>query len=97
MLRKLSRQERLEIVLNIINKLKYFPANNSMGYTNIYLDEYKTIKQLKDIFKEYINEKDDELVEKTGKIEFPELNRVMHYILPSNERRRPLFKMEWKK
>ena len=97
MLRKLTRQERLEVVLNIINKLKCFPANNNIGYINIYLDEYDSIKKLKDIFKEYINEKEDNLLEKCGKIDFPELNRVIHYILPSNERRKPLFKMEFKK
>lgn len=96
-LKKLTREQRLQIVLNIINKLKCFPSNNTIGVINIYLDEYIAIKRLKEIFKEYINEKDDDLFEKSGKIDFPEINRVIYYTLPSNERRNPIFKMEWKK
>jgi hypothetical protein len=95
-LKKLTKQQRLKIVMDIINKLKHIPANNEKGYIDIYRQEYPSMKMLKNIFNEYVKQEDETLIEMVGKIDFPELNRKIYYILPANTRRQPLFKMEWK-
>lgn len=95
-LKKLSKEERLKIVLDIISKLKRFPANNDIGYTNMYNMEYSAIQKIKKVFDEYISESEESLTEKRGKIFFDELNRDIIYILPTNDRLKPLFKLQYK-
>ena len=90
-LRNLNKNERLEIVLDIVYKLKRFQAKNDAGYVDIYNMEYEAMRKLKSIFDEYISTEPS--IEKSGKIYFGELNRNIHYVLPSNDRRIPLFKM----
>lgn len=90
-LRSLNKNERLEIVLDIVYKLKKFEANNNVGFIDIYNMEYDAMRKLKSVFDEYIS--CEPPIEKSGKIYFGELNRNIHYILPSNDRRSPLFKM----
>jgi hypothetical protein len=94
-LKRLTRQERLKTVLNIINKLKRIPANNEIGYINMYKMEYQAIKEIKKVFDEYVNEEDEKLTEKKGKIFFEELNRNIIYLLPTNNRLLPVFKLEY--
>ena len=96
-LKQLSKEERMTIVLDIVQKLKHLSANNEKGYIDIYKKEYPAIKELMEIFNTYIRQEDDLAIEMSGKIDFPELNRTIHYLLPINERRKVVFKMEWKR
>lgn len=95
-LTKLTKRERLKIVLDIVYKLKRIPANNEAGYIDIYKEEYPAMKRLKEIFNKYIKQDEEYGVELSGKVYFPELSRVIYYTLPINNRREPFFKMEWK-
>jgi hypothetical protein len=90
-LRSLTKNERVKIVLDIVYKLKRFQANNDVGYIDIYNMEYEAMRKLKSVFDEYISSEPS--TEISGKIYFGELNRTIHYVLPSNERRMPIFKM----
>lgn len=95
-LRRLTKEERLKIVVDIVQKLKRIPANNELGYIDVYKQEYPAMKKLMEIFREYISQEEEDAVEINGKLEFEEMNRIIYYVLPVNERRNPLFKMEWK-
>lgn len=94
-LKRLSKEERLKIILNIISKLKTVPANNDIGYIDMWKMEYSAISTIKKIFDEYISQEDSQLIEKSGKIYFAELNRNIVYLLPTNVRLNPIFKLEY--
>jgi hypothetical protein len=94
-LKRLSKEERLKIILDIISKLKTIPANNDIGYINMWKMDYSAIKTIKKIFDDYISEEESQLIERRGKIFFEELNRNIVYLLPANERVKAIFKMEY--
>jgi CCR4-NOT transcriptional regulation complex NOT5 subunit len=84
-----TKQERLDIVLNIVKQLKEFPKSHpSQGeipFVNLYNIEYGAIRELKDIFTRYVQQDDSkpkELIGFSGKIYFEEINRYIEYILP---------------
>lgn len=92
--RKRTKEERLNVVMNLIKKLRYFPrsdffTNENINdiYVNLFNEEYPAIKELKTIFNEYIHNE----YSVSGKIKFQEINRKIEYILPINANIDPLF------
>lgn len=86
-----TKSERLNIVLDICKKLRNFPTaehpllETHESHLNLYDSDYDAIIKLKKIFSEYVNQDDntpDLLTGFSGKIKFPELNRIIQYILP---------------
>lgn len=91
---KYTRFERLQIVLDITNKLKSFPSSSGNSTLNLYNMESNAIYELKQIFKEYINQNDNDdksLTSYSGKIHFDEINRTIEYILPIKKHINPMF------
>jgi hypothetical protein len=81
---KKNKRERLEIVLEIVKKLKNFPTSERT-FIDIYNSEFPTIAKLKEIFNEYINQDDNHpslIYGLNGKLLFPEINRRIIYVLP---------------
>ena len=80
-----SKMERLEIVLEIINKLKNFKSKNNT-IINLYDENLCSfIKELKEIFKEYINQDDknvDNIKDFKGNLNFEEIDKKIDYFLP---------------
>lgn len=91
--RKKNKQERLTIVLEICKKLRDFPT--STGTTiDLYNGYYDAIHEIKDVFKEYVNQDDcnpKHLIGFSGKIDFPEIGRKIEYVLPINTNANSLF------
>lgn len=93
-----SKKERLDIVMNIIKKLKYFPRSNFFThdnvnelYVNLFNEEYPAIKELKKVFDEYINQDESNLYNMSGKIKFQEINKKIKYTLPIKKHIEPIF------
>ena len=84
-----TRQEKLQIVLDIVKKLSNFNASDMSRSINLYNDSYPAIAQLKIIFNEYI--KTDITSSMSGKIKFPEINKTIEYILPAKTHIQPTF------
>ncbi len=81
---KRNKQERLKVVLEICKKLKTFPT--STGSTlDLYNSYYDAIHEVKQVFNEYINQDESNLVTFSGKVDFPEMGRTIEYILPIKE------------
>jgi hypothetical protein len=96
-------KERLAIVVNIVKQLKQFPKSNPQPGDNLFIDlyniEYSAIKQLKDIFSEYIHQDDSQpnkLIGFSGKIYFEEINRDIEYILPIKKHNDYMFTLKFK-
>jgi hypothetical protein len=79
-----SKQERLNIVLNIRRRLANF-TTSTFESINLWDTEFPAIKTLKEIFKEYVNQQGDHMTGFSGKIQFPEIKRVIVYKLPISE------------
>jgi hypothetical protein len=91
---KKNKQERLIIVLDICKKLKKFPKSSlhlQDQYIDLYNSDFPAIKQLKDVFNEYINQDETCLSSLSGKIQFPEISRYIEYLLPINKNKDPVF------
>ena len=87
----LSKKERLQIVLDIVNKLKNFKLKNG-NTINLYNEELcDFIKEFKLICNNYIKQEEDNVKEFKGKLKFTEINKTIEYILPSNKNKEPLF------
>lgn len=92
---KRNKQERLQVVLDIAQKLKRFPKSGftvfETPYMDLYNSEYPAIVKLKKVFHEYIHQSDENSTGFSGQILFEELNRKIEYILPIKKRAQPLF------
>lgn len=90
---KKTREERLEIVLDIVKKLSKFPTTTGT-YINLYEINCPAMNEIKIIFNRYINQDDSTpelLVGETGKIKFPEIGRKIEFILPIKKTIPPTF------
>lgn len=81
----LSKSEKLEIVLNIVKKLRAFEGPH--GAVNLYNDEYSFVPEIKKVFKEYLDS--DKPVK--GTLEFKEIGKLIEYRLPITNTKKPLF------
>lgn len=86
-IQKRLKNERLTIVLDITRKLKKCPLSNSVEnpYIDMWNTNYPAIIELKKVFNNYINQDEScqkNLIGFSGKIKFPEINRVIIYKLP---------------
>lgn len=88
-----NKKERLEVVLEIAKQLRKFPT--STGTTiDLYNGYYDAIHEIKAVFNQYINQDDNQpkqLIQFSGKIDFPELGRKIEYILPIKKEVNSLF------
>lgn len=86
-----SREERLLVVLNLRDKFRdYFQLD-------INDPDCEALKKLKSIFSQYVNQDDANqkmLVSFSGKIPFPEIERVIHYTLPVKKMNEPYIIMK---
>lgn len=90
---KKTKEERLEIVLDIVKKLSNFPTITGT-YINLYEINCPAINELKMIFNRYLAQDDrftELLVGETGKIKFPEIGRRIEFILPIKKTGKPTF------
>lgn len=86
-----SIQERLEIVLNITNKLKNYELKNGKTI-NLYNENLcEFIKEFKEITNKYIKQDENNLKEFKGKLKFTEINKTIEYIFPIIKNIEPLF------
>lgn len=85
-----SKEERLEIVLDIIRKLRNFPTVNT-ATIDLYNSEYPAMIKLREIFSRYVNQSDSSLSGESGTIPFPEINRKIEYLLPIKKSTPPKF------
>jgi hypothetical protein len=86
----LSQADKLLITVDIANKLKNFEGPN--GKVNLYNDSYSFVKELKQIFKNYIN--GDRGYK--GSLNFVEIGKVIDYNLPQMKNKDPLFVIRMK-
>ena len=80
-----SSKEKLEIVLDIVKKLKNYETNT--GVQDIYLEHFSYVKIISKVFNDYIRNND----RKKGKVLFEEINKFIEYDLPINKNGKPLF------
>lgn len=82
-----SQSERLNIVLDIVKKLKNYKLNtgNTIDLYNSTLCSF--ITDFKIITNKYIKEEK----EYKGTLYFEEINKTIEYILPINKNKNPLF------
>ena len=89
-----SKIERLQIVLEIVNKLKNFKCKNNT-IINLYDDNLCSfIKELKEIFKEYIKQDEnnvDNIKDYKGNLYFEEIDKKIEYFLPCRKNKKSLF------
>jgi hypothetical protein len=88
---KRNKRERLVVVLEIAKILKKFPTA-ALGdyygkeeYINYYDSKYDAIEKIKREFDYYINQDDNNkkmLTGVSGKIDFPEIEKYIEYVLP---------------
>jgi hypothetical protein len=86
-----NKEERLKIILDIINKLKEFRFNNEI--INLYDNKYSFMNDFKEISKRYIEYGDDE----KGFIDFHEINKKIEYYFPKKNYKKCLFVIRMKK
>ena len=87
-----SRKERLEIVMDIANKLKHYKTTKDT-IIDLYTDETSFVPELKKIFNEYIKQDDELPLDFAGILRFEEINRDIEYVLPGTDKKEPLFVM----
>ena len=92
-----TKMERLQIVLQIVNKLKNFRCEN-----NTIIDLYNEnlchfITELKQIFDKYIKQEEPNLIDYQGILYFQEINKNIEYFLPCRKNVEPLFVIKGKK
>lgn len=78
-----SKQERVQIVTKILHQLKNL---------NLLTDQVPSIKIAVDVLRDYVNlDENKDVSGLTGKINVPELNKEIHYILPIRKHNQPTF------
>lgn len=86
-----SKIERLQIVLEIVNKLKNFKCKNNT-LINLYDDNLCSfIKDLKEIFNNYIKQDENKLIDFKGNLYFEEIDKKIEYFLPCKKNKKSLF------
>ena len=89
-----SKIERLQIVLEIVNKLKNFKCKNNT-IINLYDDNLCSfIGELKEIFNNYIKQDDnnvDNIKDFKGNLYFEEIDKKIEYFLPCRKNKKSLF------
>lgn len=86
-----NKKERLEIIMNIIKKLKNFETKNNQ-IINLYDENLCSfIKEFKIICNNYIKQDDNNLQEYKGILNFEEINREIKYIFPIYKTKKPVF------
>ena len=86
-----SKMERLEIVLEIVNKLKNFKSKNNTTI-NLYDDNLCSfIGELKEIFNNYIKQDENKLIDYKGNLYFEEIDKKIEYFLPCKKNKKSLF------
>ena len=92
-----NKNQRLQVVLDIAKKLVNFPKHNIGDYTtespfiDLYNSDFDAIIKLKKEFNNYIYQDDNSLVSFSGNIYCPEINRIIHYLLPVKTNNQPVF------
>ena len=86
-----TKMERLQIVLEIVNKLKNYRCTN-----NTIIDLYNEnlcqfITELKQIFDKYIKQEEPDLIDYKGILYFEEINKNLEYFLPCRKNEKSLF------
>lgn len=86
-----TQKERLQLILDITNKLKKYKLKN--GYIiDLYNENLcEFIKEFKKITRNYIKQDENNLHEFKGKLEFIEINKTIEYIFPIDKNIEPLF------
>ena len=86
-----SKIERLQIVLEIVNKLKNFKCKNNT-IINLYDDNLCSfIRELKEIFNSYIKQDETKLIDYKGNLYFEEIDKKIEYFLPCKKNKKSLF------
>ena len=86
-----SKIERLQIVLEIVNKLKNFKCKNNT-IINLYDDNLCSfIGELKEIFNNYIKQDENKLIDYKGNLYFEEIDKKIEYFLPCRKHKKSLF------
>jgi len=86
-----NKIERLEIVLEIINKLKNFKCKNNT-IINLYNENlYSFITEFKEICNKYIKQDETNLIDYKGILHFEEINKNIEYFLPCKKNVSSLF------
>ena len=81
-----NKNEKVKIIVNIINKLKAFPTKNN-STIDLYKD-YSYIEKFKEITMKWVN---NEQSSYEGSIYFEELNKYFEYKFPSKRNIEPIF------
>lgn len=79
-MKKKSKIDRLKIMLDVRDKLRNF-MTSTFDKINLWDTDFSAIKELKKVFKEYINGE----IGFSGEIKFVEIDRVIVYKLPIKE------------
>ena len=86
-----SKIERLQIVLEIVSKLKNFKCKNNT-IINLYDDNLCSfIGELKEIFNNYIKQDETKLIDYKGNLYFEEIDKKIEYFLPCRKNKKSLF------
>ena len=86
-----SKNERLQIILEIMGKLKNFNINNET--IDLYNSNYSFMKELKQITNIYINNG----LSQKGFLEFTEIDKQIEYNFPQKNYKKSLFVIRMKK
>jgi hypothetical protein len=81
-----SASEKIEIVLDIINKLKNFKGKNKTKI-NLYNDNYSFVPEFRKICNDYIRSTN----EYRGTLRFEEIDRNVEYYLPVRKKDKAVF------
>ena len=87
-----TKKERLNIILDIINKLKQFNLNDG-STIDLYNSNYSFINEFKLITNKYINDG----IPNKGILEFEEIGKKIEYNFPEKNYKKPLFVIRMKK
>lgn len=92
-----NKMERLQIVLQIVHKLKNFKCSNNT-IINLYNENLcHFITELKQIFDQYVKQDEGNLVDFQGTLFFEEINKHIEYFLPCRKNtKEPLFVIKGK-
>lgn len=86
-----SQKERVNIVIDIINKLKNFKTKNG-NTVNLYNSNLCSfIDEFKNITNQYIKQEEDNLKGFKGKLYFEEIDKFIEYNLPIKNTEEALF------
>lgn len=86
-----TKVERLQIVLDIVKKLKNYKCRNNttIDLYNEHLCSF--VAEFKEISNNYIKQDDSKLEDYKGTLDFEEINKKIEYFLPCKKNKAPLF------